>query len=102
VEETLLDLLQGRFPAEIEVRELPEERGLSVEAPPAVEEAVSLERLDLSDEERHASFHERIAAAPPTPSPAPAPQPAPLTGGAATLRQALIWQAILGPPKGLE
>ena len=63
-------------------------------------EAYSLETLEPAGEESHKRFHEKYA----TPSlPAQPAQPGGyrLTVSPKTLREAMLWREILGPPKGL-
>lgn len=64
-------------------------------------EARSLEALEISSEDRHAEFHDRYIepVAPPRASPALGTR---LTMSPKNIREAVIWKAVLGPPKGLD
>lgn len=67
-------------------------------------EAYSLETLEPAGEESHKRFHVKYATpaqpAQPATSAEPARRPR-LTVNARSLREAMLWREILGPPKGL-
>lgn len=99
LEKTLFDLLQQHLPEPPP----PEPVALPVEAAPA-QEARSLEALEIDGGERHARFHERYV------EPLVEAEGPPTRGGRRravvldpkTLREAVIWQTVLGKPKGLD
>lgn len=97
-EETLLDLLQQRIPEPERPEPVLPQPALP-EAPQ--EEAQSLEQLNISADERHARFHERYVEARAAPGEHTSIRRR-LIAGPQSLRDGVIWQAILGKPKGLH
>lgn len=97
-QETLLDLLMKQLPEEMRA---PAPEPPPPPLPPEPEEAVSLEPLDIDAAARHEAFHERY----PESSPAMITPSRPkhrFLRSPTSLRDAVIWRAVLGPPKGLE
>ncbi len=98
LEESLLDLLQQRVPEPVQ----PEPAFEPVVPEPT--EARSLEPLEVSTEQRHAEFHERYL--PEGPAIVQGPRYTPirqrLLGSPQSVRDGIILQTILGPPKGLS
>jgi hypothetical protein len=97
LEETLLELLGQQLPEPVPPAEL---EGHATEAVPEPE-ARTLESVEMSSEARHARFHERYVAAVPPPKAAEPPRLR-LSANPRSLREAVIWKAVLGRPKGLE
>lgn len=118
----LYDLLQGRLPTErppFEVEPTPEEirspevepgfeelRPIEQERPEEVvegPEAISLETLEAAGEASHVRFHEKYFGASPSGEPAGGASPVPRRArrvSPRTAREAVIWTAIFGRPKG--
>jgi hypothetical protein len=93
-------------------RARPEFTPRTVEEPRTLEEiteaeAYSLETLEPAGGESHKAFHAKYIAraeggAAPDASPAPTPQASrPFRLDAQSVRQAMVWREILGPPKGM-
>lgn len=67
-------------------------------------EAYSLETLEPAGEESHQRFHKKYATPAQPAQPAASAEPVKrlrLTVNARSLREAMLWREILGPPKGL-
>ncbi len=79
-----------------------------IEPPPPPEsvvddEAQSVETLEPAGGVSHERFHERYIDSTPTAPPAVTkPRRSPLVLRPNTLRQAIIWREVLGPPKGMD
>lgn len=97
LEETLLELLGQQA---LQPEPHPEVEASSMETV-SEPEARSLEALEISSEARHAEFHDRYMepVAPPRAAPALGKR---LTMSPKSIREAVIWKAVLGPPKGLD
>lgn len=65
-------------------------------------EAYSLETLEPAGEESHKRFHEKYATPAQPAQPAEPARRLRLTVNARSLREAMLWREILGPPKGLS
>lgn len=65
-------------------------------------EAYSLETLEPAGEESHQRFHEKYATPAQPAQPAEPARRLRLTVNARSLREAMLWREILGPPKGLS
>ncbi len=81
----------------------------AIEPPPpppesvADDEAQSVETLEPAGGASHERFHERYIDSTPTAPPAVTkPRRSPLVLRPNTLRQAIIWREVLGPPKGMD
>ncbi len=80
----------------------------AIEPPPppesvADDEAQSVETLEPAGRASHERFHERYVDSTPSAPPAVTkPRRSPLVLRPSTMRQAIIWREVLGPPKGLE
>ncbi len=69
----------------------------------ADDEAQSVETLEPAGGASHERFHERYIDSTPTAPPAVTkPRRSPLVLRPNTMRQAIIWREVLGPPKGLD
>jgi hypothetical protein len=93
-----------REDVEVEARRAREE-AVSLEEIPRIEApvVVSMETLPPEPRARHAAFHERLrSVAAPMPVARSARRTRPLLRGRENLRNAVLYQAVLGPPKALE
>ncbi len=79
----------------------------AIEPPPppesvADDEAQSVETLEPAGRASHERFHERyIDSTPSAPPTVTKPRRSPLVLRPSTMRQAIIWREVLGPPKGM-